>query len=126
MKFQEKIETAIREAAVKEFSDDFDAMGEMVTDAFEIVRAKFGYVDEKAAPTNEIYEAMRLPLAAVKLMIATGQKPEGITLPLAGISSLAESYVDRADQDFTNRMLEAVRLIKSEGEGGLEDEEVSA
>jgi len=87
--FRSKIETAVREEALKDFTEDFHALGDLIKEAFEEVGARLGYsIGEEAAP-NEIYEAIRKPLASVRLMIEKGVKP-----PVEEIVSDDPAYVE--------------------------------
>ena len=129
MSFKEKIDDAIRTAALKQFGDDFDGMFEIFKDALEIVRAKFDYMTGVGTPTAELYEAMGAPLMAVKLMIATSEQPKEGTFTAKqhiALLQLADAYLNAAEEDFTARLLEVVRLVKLNGEDVDVDEEVSA
>jgi len=113
-----KMESAIRTAALKEFKDDFECLGDLVRDSFDTVRMKLGYMNAAGTPIDEIYEATRKPLMAVRLMIATGKEPqdqlyihknslipEQIRLDRK-IREFANKYLDRAEAEFAESMLE--------------------
>lgn len=115
-----KMEAAIRIAALEKFTDDFECLGDLVADTFDTVQEKLGYM---TGPTCEIYEATRKPLAAVKLMIATGKEPvdelgagykssEELRIN-KNIRAMANAYLDRAESDYADRMLEIVLAIKA-------------
>jgi len=118
-----KMESAIRTAAHKDFTDDFECLGDLVADTFDTVQVKLGFMTGAGTPTDEIYEATRKPLAAVKLMIATGKEPVdelGTGYKSSeelrtnrNIRALANAYLDRAESEFADRMLEIVLAIKA-------------
>jgi len=118
-----KMESAIRTAAHKDFTDDFECLGDLVADTFDLVAVKLGFMPGTKTPTDEIYEATRKPLAAVMLMIASGKEPvdelgagykssEELRLN-KNIRVMANAYLDRAEAEFADRMLEIVLAIKA-------------
>lgn len=121
-----KMEAAIRVAALKDFTDDFETLGDLVADVFDTVQVKLAYLSGAGTPTHELYEATRKPLTAVKLMIATGNEPldevhTGFKSNLISeqirinrnIRFMANTYLDRAESEFADRMLEIVQAIKA-------------
>lgn len=112
-----KMEAAITRAALRDFAEDFGGVDELARDTFEVVRAKFGYATKGGTPLNKTYEATRKPLAKVKRMIEAGANPSidefGDVDP--DICTLAKAYLDRAEADFADRVVEAVNLIRAQG-----------
>jgi len=121
-----KMEAAIRIAALEKFTEDFDCLGDLVADTFDTVQVELEFMAGAGSPTDEIYEATRKPLAAVKLMIATGNEPvdevhTGFKSKLISeqirinryIRDMANAYLDRAESEFADRMLEIVLAIKA-------------
>lgn len=120
-----KMEAAIRVAALEEFTEDFGIIGDFIAEGFDTVQVKLGYMTGAGTPTHELYEATRKPLTAVKLMISTGNEPldevhTGFKSNLISeqirinrnIRAMANAYLDRAEADFADRMLEIVQAIK--------------
>lgn len=117
--FGSKIEAAVREVALDEFTADFHALGDLIKEAFEEVRDRLGYsIGEDAAP-NEIYEAIKKPLAAVRLIIEKGEKPIPVEELVSDdpayveirrlntcIRDLAEAYLKRGEEAVWSRMYE--------------------
>jgi len=116
-----KMEAAIIKAAVRDFIEDFGAMGELAKDTFEIVRQKSGYSINGGTPTSKIYEATRKPLAEVKSLIEAGlyQTDKWADAGL-DVCDLAKCYLRRAEVDFADRILEAVNLLRAQEQAEMD------
>jgi len=111
-KLEGRLAAEVRVNASKDFSNDFEALGEIIKGVFEDVRAKLGYSVSRDTPTGVVYEATGKHLSEVLTMIKTGKAPpvkvDGVIITVnEAVVNMATSYLDRAEEALADRFLRA-------------------